>query len=349
MTSLSARVSDGSGDSNTNHQNVEETDEKEEHKHEHRDVLAAASTAVPQQHAFVGVADLSQQPSHTHTKASLGTTIAGVMGNVLEWYDFALFGFFADIIGLNFFPPSNDDNKTTTQAFVLFGAAFVMRPLGGLLIGAYGDKHGRKAALTRSLFLMAIPTTIMGLLPTYAQIGITSTILLCLCRLVQGISVGGQLPASLVYTVEQRPRSHWGYYGSLPMVAANIGTLLGNLCAALLRELLTEAQLVAWGWRLPFLSGILIAGVALYLQKYGTNQDALPPPSTTPVAAGAAAAAPSPPPSPIKAAFRKGNRIALLSTCLVPMIWSSGFYGTYTTYFQNVSYNRAPHLLFLCM
>ena len=340
MTSLSANVS-GSGDSNV---------EEEEHENEHRDILAA--TAAPKQHAFVGVADLSQQPSNTHntTASSLGTTIAGVMGNVLEWYDFALFGFFADIIGLNFFPPSEEDNnKTTTQAFVLFGAAFVMRPLGGLLIGTYGDKHGRKAALTRSLFLMAIPTTLMGLLPTYAQIGITSTILLCLCRLVQGISVGGQLPASLVYTVEQRPRSQWGYYGSLPMVAANIGTLLGNFCAALLRELLTEAQLVAWGWRLPFLSGILIAGVALYLQKYGTNQDALPPPSTTPAAAGAAAA-----PSPIKAAFRKGNRIALLSTCLVPMIWSSGFYGTYL-YFQKTtrttpySKNRAPHLLFLCM
>ena len=142
---------------------------------------------------------------------SVINTIVGVMGNVLEWYDFALFGFFSDIIALKFFPPSSNDTDNLINSFVIFGSAFLMRPLGGILIGYVGDKHGRKEALTRSLFLMAIPTTLMGCLPTYDSVGAVSTVLLCLCRMTQGISVGGQLPASLVYTVEKRPKSQWGY------------------------------------------------------------------------------------------------------------------------------------------
>lgn len=264
---------------------------------------------------------------------SLVNTMVGVMGNVLEWYDFALFGFFSDIIAQVFFAPASgdaDENENLIKSFVIFGSAFLMRPIGGLIIGYVGDKHGRKEALTRSLFLMAIPTTLMGCLPTYEQVGVLSTILLCLCRLLQGVSVGGQLPASLVYTVEKRPKSQWGYYGSLPMVAANVGTLLGNLCGALMRQVLTEEQLLKWGWRIPFFSGILIAFVACYLRKYG--QDGV-------YEAGQAAAGASPnstgpksksttvkPHNPIKVAFRRENRLALLSTSIVPMLWAAGFY-----------------------
>ncbi|VEU40486.1 unnamed protein product [Pseudo-nitzschia multistriata] len=254
---------------------------------------------------------LSMEP--TPTGDSLFNTIAGVMGNVLEWYDFALFGFFSDVIAEIFFPPAEEGSYANLiDSFVIFGSAFLMRPIGGLLIGYVGDKHGRKEALTKSLFLMAIPTTLMGCLPTYQQVGPASTVLLSLCRLVQGVSVGGQLPASLVYTVEKRPRSQWGYYGSLPMMAANIGTLLGNLCGALMRALLTEEQLMAWGWRLPFLSGILIAFVACYLRKYGGE-----------------VATPGDKPrhhNPIKVALLPENRLALLSTAVVPMLWAAGFY-----------------------
>lgn len=287
----------------------------------------------------VGVADLSlQQQHHQEASSSIGNTIAGVMGNVLEWYDFALFGFFADIIGVVFFPPDDDpsDNENLIKTFVIFGSAFLMRPIGGLLIGYVGDKHGRKEALTRSLFLMAIPTTLMGCLPTYNQIGVVSTIMLCLCRLVQGISVGGQLPASLVYTVEQRPKSTWGFYGSLPMVAANIGTLLGNLCGALMRQVLTEQQLLSWGWRLPFLSGIIIAFVAMYLKKYGSDEDALQQQQQQI----------SPHHNPIKLAFRKENRLALLSSSLAPMIWASGFYVSFiwiAIYMEELMDPPIPH------
>jgi MHS family proline/betaine transporter-like MFS transporter len=192
-----------------------------------------------------------------------------------------------------------------------------MRPIGGLMIGYMGDKHGRKKALTRSLFLMAIPTTLMGCLPTYEQAGTLSIVLLVVCRLLQGISVGGQLPASLVYTVEKRDPSTWGYYGSLPMVAANVGSLLGNLSGALMRSVLTDEQLLSWGWRLPFFSGILIALVACYLQKHGSEVH------TT---AGVYDREDSEFKNPIRAAFAKGNRLALLSTALTPMLWASGFY-----------------------
>ena len=183
--------------------------------------------------------------------------------------------------------------------------------------GYVGDKHGRKIALTRSLFLMAIPTTLMGCLPTYEMVGILSPILLALCRLIQGVSVGGQLPASLVYTVEKREKSQWGYYGSLPMMASHIGTLLGNLCAALLRQILTDDQLIAWGWRLPFFSGILIAFVAYYLERYAADVH------TT---RGVYDSETSEQTNPIRAAFRKGNRLAILQTMLTVMLWASGFY-----------------------
>lgn len=244
-------------------------------------------------------------------------TVAGVLGNTLEWYDFSLFGFFSDIIADQFFPPEQNENDNLMKSFAIFGGAFLMRPLGGLLIGYIGDKHGRKKALTRSLFLMAIPTTAMAFLPTYASAGIISPILLVICRLIQGISVGGQLPASLIYTVEKHERSKWGYYGALPMTAANVGTLAGNLAGACMRQFLTEAQLVSWGWRIPFLSGILIALVAIWLRKYGDDVH------TT---AGVYDGADSQIKNPLTLAFAKENRLALLSNTLVPIIWAGGFY-----------------------
>jgi MHS family proline/betaine transporter-like MFS transporter len=143
--------------------------------------------------------DDTRKMSHTHMQ-----TIAGTLGNVLEWYDFALFGFFSDIIAQLFFPPvdtTDGTNENLVRSFAVYGGAFIMRPVGGAFIGYLGDKYGRKYALVTSLFLMAVPTFAMGCLPTYSQIGSWSTVLLVLCRLLQGMSVGGQLPASLIYTV----------------------------------------------------------------------------------------------------------------------------------------------------
>mmetsp|Transcript_28562 Transcript_28562/g.60273 ORF Transcript_28562/g.60273 Transcript_28562/m.60273 type:complete len:510 (+) Transcript_28562:120-1649(+) len=274
-------------------------------------------------------------------------TIAGVMGNVLEWYDFALFGFFSDVIAKVFFAPSSDDDGSSSNnyedavdidmggeaidtsnlihSFAVYGGAFLMRPVGGLVIGYIGDKYGRKQALVLSLFLMAFPTFLMGCLPTYEQVGSLSTILLVICRLLQGMSVGGQLPASLIYTVEMRPQEHWGFYGALVMMAANCGTLLGNLVGASMRTILTDEELVAWGWRVPFLSGILIAFVAIYLRLHGKEHN----PNAGEYGDDECDANNEEAKHPLVEVFKKENLPALCSATLTPMLWGAGFYTTF--------------------
>lgn len=256
---------------------------------------------------------------------TLCQTIAGVLGNVLEWYDFALFGYFSDIIANVFFPPNQSGNKALIQSFTIFGCAFLMRPIGGLTIGYVGDTYGRKRALTLSLFLMAFPTFIMGCLPTYDQVGWIAPLLLLLVRMLQGMSVGGQLPASLLFTVEVHDPKSWGWYGSFVLVATELGAQLGNIVGATLRDVLTEEELYAWGWRVPFLCGILIAFVALYLKHTAAEIN----PHATALSGGNDGDDDTrlvKPENPIRVALRKENRRALLSATLTPMIWGSGFY-----------------------
>ncbi|KAL3767893.1 hypothetical protein ACHAW5_010136 [Stephanodiscus triporus] len=252
-------------------------------------------------------------------------------------YDFALFGFFSDVIATVFFPPPSDDDYDNNDggssrliaSFALYGGAFVMRPLGGLIIGRIGDRHGRKRALVLSLSLMAFPTFFVGCLPTYEQVGPLSTILLLICRLLQGISVGGQLPASLIYTVEMSPKEHWGYYGSLVMMSANIGTLLGSFVGVFIRLMLTDEQLVEWGWRLPFLSGILIAFVSMYLDAHGKEHN--------PNVGGRIVDNDNDESDTKKGesnhslgeVFKRENLPALASATLTPMLYGAGFYTTF--------------------
>jgi MHS family proline/betaine transporter-like MFS transporter len=213
-------------------------------------------------------------------------TVAGVAGNVLEWYDFAVFGFFSDILGSVFFPPSQtDDDSNVLESFAVFGGAFLMRPIGGLVIGYLGDVWGRKYALEVSIFLMAIATTLMGCLPTYQQIGTPAVVLLLLVRMLQGFSVGGQLMSSLVFTLESHPPERWGLYGSFVMSGANFGTFLGGVVAYAMRSStfgLTTEQLLQWGWRLPFLSGVIISFCGIYL-KYFCKEDEIIPSHHAPV------------------------------------------------------------------
>lgn len=169
-----------------------------------------------------------QTVSHTAATAAdegnsdFWQTVAGVAGNVLEWYDFAVFGYFSDVLGEVFFPPNQKEANATTESFLVFGGAFLMRPIGGLLLGYIGDMYGRKKALVISIFLMAFPTFAMGCLPSYERIGDWAIVLLVLVRLLQGLSVGGQLMSSLVFTLENHDPSQWGLYGSYVMAAANL-------------------------------------------------------------------------------------------------------------------------------
>lgn len=237
-------------------------------------------------------------------------TMAGLVGNILEWYDFACFGYFSDIFADQFFPEQNG-NAALIESFAIFGGAFIMRPIGGVCMGYIGDKFGRQRALMISVFLMAFPTFAMGCLPTYEFAGILSPILLLIVRLLQGFSVGGQLMSSLVFTVERHPKRYWGFYGSIVMATANLGTVLGGVMSTIMRISLSDEALYSYGWRIPFLLGILVSTSGFYLRNHADDGNVAP---VT---------------NPIKGAFLPENRLSLISTVLVSMLWSSGFYITY--------------------
>jgi MFS transporter, MHS family, proline/betaine transporter len=194
------------------------------------------------------------------------TVAAGAIGNVLEWYDFGLFGFFAPVISQLFFP-SHDELASLVGTYGVYATGFLMRPLGGVVFGYIGDRMGRKRALELSVLLMAVPTTLMALLPTYAQAGVGAALLLTLFRLLQGLSVGGEYIGSMSFLSEHAPPGRRAFLGSFSSSSVILGSLLGSGVAALLTGLLTEADLLAWGWRLPFLGGIVIGLVGLWLRS----------------------------------------------------------------------------------
>ncbi len=192
--------------------------------------------------------------------------IAGCVGNVLEWYDFALYGFFAPFIAKQFFP-SDDQVSSLLATFGVFAVGFFMRPGGAVIFGILGDKLGRKRALEISVIMMAIPTTLIGVLPTHEQAGILAPILLTLIRLVQGVSVGGEFTGSISYVVEQAPYGRRGLYSSWTVFSLLGGILLGSAVSGLVTNILTPDQMLSYGWRLPFFLGIVIGVIGLYLRR----------------------------------------------------------------------------------
>ena len=199
------------------------------------------------------------------SKSLVRTVSTSMIGNLFEFYDFALFGYFAPVIGKLFFP-SGKGSTELIAAFGAFAAGFLVRPLGGLLFGHIGDRYGRKKALILSIVMMAIPTSLIGLLPTYESIGLAAPILLVLMRLFQGISLGGNYGGSITFTAEHAPAKHKGFIGSIAVTSCLVGIMLGSGAAAFFSSIFTEAQLQDWGWRLPFLLGILICFVGYYMR-----------------------------------------------------------------------------------
>ncbi len=192
--------------------------------------------------------------------------MAGLIGNILEWYDFAIYGYFALTIGKQFFP-HEDPVVSLIAAFSVFAVGFLMRPLGGILFGHVGDKLGRRTAILASSAAMALPTIAVGLLPTYAQIGLWAPALMLILRMIQGLSVGGEYTASTVFLAEQADENNRGRMASWTLVGAVGGTLLGSAMGALVNSLLGSADLAAWGWRVPFLAGIVLAAYGFYLRR----------------------------------------------------------------------------------
>ena len=217
---------------------------------------------------------MDQQPVRGQSRA----IVAGIAGNVMEWYDFSVYGYFAAIIGRNFFP-TGDRTTSLIAAFGVFAAGFFMRPLGSILFGYIGDKKGRKLALTISVGMMAVPTFLIGVLPTYQQIGLWASLSLVLLRLLQGLSVGGEFTMSAIFLVEGSAARRRGFLGSFAPLGASAGTLLGSAVGATVTTLFGQSAIESWGWRVPFLIGILVGVVGLYIRS-GLAEDRLAKPQT---------------------------------------------------------------------
>jgi MHS family proline/betaine transporter-like MFS transporter len=207
----------------------------------------------------------------SHTRRVIA---AGTIGNVLEWYDFAIYGYFAAAIGKHFFP-HEDPLAQLLSAFGVFALGYLARPIGGVVIGHIGDRFGRRAALTFSVAAMAIPTFLIGLLPGYAAIGVLAPVALTLLRTIQGLSVGGEYTSSMVFLVEHAPEGRRGLMGALISCGAAGGILLGSAVGATFASCMSADALEAWGWRIPFLIGLLV-GLAGYFLRRHLHDIALP-------------------------------------------------------------------------
>jgi MHS family proline/betaine transporter-like MFS transporter len=198
---------------------------------------------------------------------SLRNIASGAIGNTLEWYDFAIYGYFATSIGRLFFP-KEDSVAQVLAAFGIFAIGYVMRPLGGVIIGYIGDRVSRRAALNVSIVAMASSTFVIGVLPGYATIGVAAPILLTACRMLQGLSVGGEYTTSLVFMVENAPRNRRGFNGALGCCGAVLGILLGSATGALLAAFMSAEDLETWGWRIPFILGLVIGLAGIVLRRH---------------------------------------------------------------------------------
>src|SRR5262245_5601349 len=205
-------------------------------------------------------------------QSAFRTAMAGLIGNVLEWFDFAVYGYFASDIGRQFFPRSSPTAQQLL-AFAVFALGFGARPVGGLVLGMVGDRIGRRALLTLSIALMGGATVIIGLLPAYDHIGLTSPLLLVLLRVVQGFSLGGEFTGSMVYTTEQASPLWRGLVSSSTAAGTTLGFILGSGSAWLVNVSLGAEAASAWGWRIPFVASVSLC-VLGWLLRRGIHESA---------------------------------------------------------------------------
>jgi MHS family proline/betaine transporter-like MFS transporter len=194
------------------------------------------------------------------------TALAGLIGNVLEWFDFAVYGYFATDIGRQFFPQSSAAAQQLL-AFAVFALGFCARPVGSLVLGLVGDRIGRRALLTLSIALMGGATLLIGLLPTYAQIGVAAPVLLVVLRVVQGFSVGGEFTGSMVYTTEQASPRWRGLISSSTAAGTTLGFILGSASAWIVNASLGAEQTSSWGWRIPFIASVSLCVLGWLLRR----------------------------------------------------------------------------------
>ena len=200
--------------------------------------------------------------------------LTALAGTSIEWYDFFLYGAAAALI----FPTAFFGEATPSTALILslltFAAGFIARPIGGIIFGHYGDKVGRKKTLVMALILMGVSSTLIGLLPTYAMIGITAPILLTSLRFAQGLAIGGQWGGAMLLVTESAPSTQRGYYGAFAQAGAPVGVILANLAFIITSTLVSEESFYAWGWRIPFLASAILIGISMYIQLNLEDTDA---------------------------------------------------------------------------
>ncbi|MFB4393331.1 MULTISPECIES: MFS transporter [unclassified Pseudomonas] len=218
----------------------------------------------------MGATSHSVGASNTHTTEGQvdirKRAIAVGIGNFMEWFDFAVYGYFAAVIGMLFFP-SSAPGVSLLSSLAVFAVGFLSRPLGALLLGPIGDRFGRRAVLVITVFGMGVCTTIIGLLPTYEAIGIAAPILLIAMRFIQGMMVGGEWSSAGIYMVESAPSNRRATAASVITGTAGLAFLFGTFVAATLTSTMDEAQLNSWGWRVPFVVSIVMTGIAVFIRR----------------------------------------------------------------------------------
>lgn len=199
--------------------------------------------------------------------------LASMMGTSIEWYDFFLYGTAAALIFNKIFFPSIDPLTGTLAAFATYSVGFFARPLGGVIFGHFGDRVGRKSMLLITLFLMGIPTILIGLIPSYHSIGYWAAVLLVLMRFLQGLAVGGEWGGAVLMAVEHAPEGKKGFFGSLPQTGVAPGLILSSLAMSAVAQL-PESDMLSWGWRIPFLASVFLLLVGWFIRiKVAESRD----------------------------------------------------------------------------
>jgi len=214
------------------------------------------------------LSNVAAESTRALDRRDVRTLALSALGGALEFYDFVVFVFLALPLSELFFPKGTATWLAQLQVYGIFAAGYLARPLGGIVMAHFGDRSGRKRMFTLSVFLMALPTLAIGLLPVYAQIGMLAPVLLLLLRIVQGIAVGGEVPGAWVFVAEHVPPQRVGFACGSLTAGLTLGILIGSLIAATLNARLDTEQMLSWGWRVPFLIGGVFGFVAVWLRRW---------------------------------------------------------------------------------
>ena len=210
-----------------------------------------------------------------HAEANMRkVALTALAGTSIEWYDFFLYGTAAALVFPSAFFPDSTPTMGLILSFGTFAFGFIARPLGGILFGHFGDRVGRKRTLVIALMMMGIASTLIGLLPTFATIGIAAPILLSLLRFVQGLAIGGQWGGAMLLVTESAPADKRGYYGAYAQAGAPAGVILANIAFMVISYSISEDAFMQWGWRIPFISSVLLIGISMYVQLRMEETDA---------------------------------------------------------------------------